>query len=183
MAAEKSESNVPSFSRPSKGELTATMELDAPRELVFRAWTEAEQLSQWFGPRSIEMPFCEVDARPGGMIHFCHRFADGTELWVKGTYLAVKAPEHLAFRVAFVDRADKPAPHPMFPEWPLAAAFETYVTLLESGRGTRLELRQIVTPPSAAQSSVVAGERGLAQEGWKESLERLAERLVEMGAR
>lgn len=182
MAAKRSESNVPSFRTPSKGELAATMVLNAPRELVFKAWTDPEHFSQWFGPRDIQLPFCELDPRPGGLIHFCHRFADGTELWVKGTYLAIKAPEHLAFRVAFVDRMGKPAPHPMFPDWPLAAAFETFVTLLESGRATQLELRQIVTPPSVANSPTVARERGLAMEGWKASLERLAERLAEMDA-
>ena len=48
-------------------------EYAAPPELVFEAWTKAEHLARWFGPDNVEVTFCEVDARPGGVIRFEHR--------------------------------------------------------------------------------------------------------------
>ncbi|MBA2533399.1 MAG: SRPBCC domain-containing protein [Rubrobacter sp.] len=47
-------------------DLAVTRVLDAPRELVFEAWTQAEHVKRWWGPRSFTIPFCEIDLRPGG---------------------------------------------------------------------------------------------------------------------
>ena len=52
-------------------ELVVTRAFDAPRELVFAAWTEPERLKRWWGPKSFTMPFCEIDLRPGGVFLRC----------------------------------------------------------------------------------------------------------------
>src|SRR5437773_9992095 len=66
MAASK-ESNSAAANAPQR-ELVLTRVFDAPREVVFRAWTDPERLAQWWGPRGFTNPRCEWDARPGGAI-------------------------------------------------------------------------------------------------------------------
>ena len=82
--------------------------VEAPRDLVFKVWTEAEHFAQWFAPRDVAIPFCRIDPRPGGALHFCHRVSDGTEVWIKGTYREFVAPERLRVR-AVVRRCRRPA--------------------------------------------------------------------------
>jgi uncharacterized protein YndB with AHSA1/START domain len=161
-------------------ELVLTRVFEAPRALVFAAWTQAEHLAHWFGPHDVEMPFCELTARPGGVIHFCHQFASGQRLWVKGVFQEVQAPERLVFTHGFVDAEGRPGRPPMFADWPLEAVYMTTVILAEHPRGTLLTVRQSVAPAGLAASAVVAEERRMAREGWLPTLERLAEHLARM---
>src|SRR5918994_4170447 len=54
---------------------------DAPRGLVFEAWTEPERLKRWWGPRGYTVPHCEIDLREGGVFHFCMRSPEGRDSW------------------------------------------------------------------------------------------------------
>jgi uncharacterized protein YndB with AHSA1/START domain len=97
---------------PALAEATADLKLtrliDAPRDLVFAVWTEAEHFAQWFGPHEVEVPFCKIEPRAGGRIHFCHRHG-GTEIWVKGDYREFVAPERLVFALGLsMPRAARP---------------------------------------------------------------------------
>jgi uncharacterized protein YndB with AHSA1/START domain len=154
-------------------ELTLSRLIDAPREVLFEVWTDAQHLAQWFGPKDVALPFCKVDPRPGGVLHFCHRLRDGTEVWVKGVYREVVAPERLVFTLSFVDRDGQPAPHPMFPDWPLDATFLTTVAFADIEGKTQLTVRQVLVPAAAAAPDIVARERQAARAGWAETLDRL----------
>jgi uncharacterized protein YndB with AHSA1/START domain len=137
---------------PSDLELVATRELDAPRELVWAAWTEPAHLARWWGPRGFTMPSCEVDFRPGGAYRMVMRGPDGAEHPFHGVYREIVAPSRIVFS-AVIGRA---AGH----------AVLTTVTLDDEGGRTRLTVRQTV-PGDEAMA------RGQTQ-GWAESLERLA---------
>ena len=63
-------------------ELLLTRTLDAPRALVFRAWTEPEHLARWWGPQGFTTPSCTMDVRPGGAWRICMRAPDGVDHWV-----------------------------------------------------------------------------------------------------
>ncbi len=162
-------------------ELVITRELRASRELVWSAWTNARHFARWFGPKDIEVPFCELEPREGGALRFCHRFATGEELWVQGVFREVTAPERLVFSLAFADRAGQSAGHPMFPDWPRDATFLTTVTFSELARRgeprTLLEIRQAILPAEYAELAMIRRERQLAREGWTETLDRLDEHL------
>jgi uncharacterized protein YndB with AHSA1/START domain len=83
-------------STPSDREIVITRVFNAPRRLVFKAWTDPEYLPHWMlGPDGWTMPVCEIDLRPGGAWHFVWRRADGTEMAMRGVYREVTPPERL----------------------------------------------------------------------------------------
>lgn len=89
-------------------ELVLTCLIDAPRENVYRAWTEPELLKQWFAPSPWSTPHAELDVRPGGASLVVMRGPDGNEFPNRGVYLEVVRNERLVFTDAYV-RAWEPS--------------------------------------------------------------------------
>jgi uncharacterized protein YndB with AHSA1/START domain len=80
-------------------ELILTRLIDAPREKLFRAWTEPELLKQWFTPRPWTTPVIETDVRPGGSSFVLMRGPDGTEFPNRGVYVAAEKASILRVKV------------------------------------------------------------------------------------
>jgi uncharacterized protein YndB with AHSA1/START domain len=81
---------------PSDREIVISRVFDAPRRLVFAAWTDPKYVPHWMlGPEGWTMPVCEIDLRPGGSWHFVWRKDDGTEMAMNGVYQEIKPPERL----------------------------------------------------------------------------------------
>jgi uncharacterized protein YndB with AHSA1/START domain len=76
-------------------ELVITRVFAAPREVVFAAWTNAERLVRWWGPKDFTLPFCEIDFRAGGSYRFCMRSPEGEDHWVWGEYRQIVQPERI----------------------------------------------------------------------------------------
>src|SRR5260370_36757997 len=66
--------------------MVVTRVFDAPRELVWKAWTDPKYVMQWWGPKGFSCPACEIDFRVGGKFRFCMRTPDGQEGWNGGGY-------------------------------------------------------------------------------------------------
>lgn len=91
-----SETGSTSFTTPTDREIVMTRTFDAPRELVFDAFTQPEHLPNWMlGPEGWTMPVCEIDLRPGGAWRFVWRKDDGTEMEMNGIYREIAAPERV----------------------------------------------------------------------------------------
>jgi len=117
---------------PSEREIVMTRVFDAPRRLVFDAWTNPEHLPRWMlGPEGWTMPVCEIDLRPGGAWHFVWRRADGTEMEMRGVYREVTPPERLVSTESWGG------------DWP-----ETLITLTLSEEGGRTTITQSILYPS-----------------------------------
>lgn len=99
--SEHTESTTESASR----EVVITRVFDAPRELVFKAWTEAEHIARWWGPEGFTVPSCQSDPRPGGSLKIVMRGPDGTDYPVTGTYRELVSPERLVVESNAVDDA------------------------------------------------------------------------------
>lgn len=83
-------------------EIVMTRMFDAPRRLVFDAWTKPDLLKRWFGgPRGWSLVECDIDLRPGGKYRFLTRHLDGRDMGWGGTYKEVIAPERVVFTEAF----------------------------------------------------------------------------------
>ena len=134
---------------------------DAPRESVFAAWTRAEHLAHWFGPRGFTIHSCEADARPGGVFRLCMRSPEGVDYWVRGTYREVITPERLVVHCTADDakgvkRLDE----------------VITVTLAAEGGRTRLTLHATASGTGTEAAKMLRGM----EQGWSETLERLRER-------
>jgi uncharacterized protein YndB with AHSA1/START domain len=137
-------------------ELAITRVLDAPRSLVFKAWTEPDRLVRWWGPQGYTMPSCSMDVRPGGVFRFCMRSPDGTDHWLRGAYREIAEPERLVFSWAWEDAEGRPG-------------HETLVTVTFAEDGTKTKL----TLQHAVFESVTA--RNAHQSGWASALDRFSE--------
>jgi uncharacterized protein YndB with AHSA1/START domain len=105
-------------------ELILTRIIDAPREKVFRAWTEPELLKQWFAPKPWTTPVAELDVRPGGANLIVMRSPEGQDFPNRGVYLEVVKNERLVFTDAYTK------------DWqPSAKPFMTVVVTLENVGG------------------------------------------------
>ena len=89
-------------------------QVDAPREKVWKCWTEPERLAAWFGPKGFETITAKLDVRPGGVYHYCLR-GNGVEMWGKWTFQEIDAPGRLVFLSAFSDKDGGLGRHPLAP--------------------------------------------------------------------
>lgn len=76
---------------------------DAPRELVFKAFSECKHLAHWWGPKGWTLPVCEIDFRPGGVWLYCMGGPDGEQSCGKAVYQEIIAPERIVYTDAFAD--------------------------------------------------------------------------------
>lgn len=100
-------------STPASNDLVLTRIIDAPREKLYRCWTEPELLKQWFCPRPWTTPVVETDVRAGGSSYFLMRGPEGQEIPNHGVYLEVVKNEKIVFTDAYT-RAWEPAEKPFF---------------------------------------------------------------------
>jgi uncharacterized protein YndB with AHSA1/START domain len=82
---------------PSDREIVITRDFEAPRALVFEAWTKAEHVAQWWDPNGAPLAICEIDLRPDGAFRFVHQGPGGSAHPFSGTYREIAAPERLVF--------------------------------------------------------------------------------------
>lgn len=148
---------------PDERELVITRVFDAPRELVFRAWTDPRHVARWWGPHGYTNPVCELDARPGGAILIHMRGQDGVMIETKGVFREVSEPERIVLILTnFEDAEGRPQ-----------LELLNTVTFAEHEGKTQITLRVVVVKSTPELASSLAGMR----QGWNESLDRLAESL------
>jgi uncharacterized protein YndB with AHSA1/START domain len=89
--------------------VTLTRVFNAPRALVWKAWTDSKMMAQWFGPRGFTNPVCELDVRVGGSLYIVMRGPDRIDYPMKGVFREVSAPERLVFTNIAIDRGQSSA--------------------------------------------------------------------------
>jgi uncharacterized protein YndB with AHSA1/START domain len=136
-------------------ELVVTRVFDAPRRLVFRAWTDPAHAARWWGPFGFALLSCEMDVRPGGAWRRCMRSPEGSLHCKQGVYREIVEPERLVFTYADEDAGGR-------------VGHETLVTVsfAEEGGKTRLTLHQAVFDSAEACEAH--------EGGWASCLERFA---------
>ena len=139
-------------------ELAITRVFEAPRELVFKFWTDPKHVANWWGPHVFTTKIYEMDVKPGGRWHYAMRGPDGNDYPFDGVYVEVVEPERLVF-----DGTIHGSPEQRV--W-------TEVTFAKQGGKTNLTVRQVYSFESAAT-------RG-APIGWNQQLDRLVEYLANL---
>src|SRR3990172_3904679 len=145
---------------------------DAPRDLVWKAWSEPERFMRWYGPKGFTTPVCKIDFRVGGAWLNCMRSPDGQEFWSTGVYREIVAMERI---VTTMERSDAdgnvvPAtPDGMDADVPIEMLMT--VTFEEQAGKTKMSLRHEGLP---------AGEmREGAGQAWNQAFDKLGESLAQ----
>jgi uncharacterized protein YndB with AHSA1/START domain len=155
-----------------------TRVFDAPRELVWKAWTEPKCLAQWWGPNGFTTPVCDLDVRAGGAYRIVMRAPDGTDYPLKGVYREVVAPKLLVYTV---DVSEHPKDwhdllqknlegHPADTSKPSLHS----VSFEAEGAKTNLTIRNIFESAALRDAFVKMGM----EQGWGQMLDRLAKALT-----
>lgn len=148
-------------------EVLITRVFDAPREMVFDAWTDPAQLARWYAPSGCEIEFRALDPRPGGTFLSCIRAPGGHECWCRGVYRTVNRPVQIVFTMVVADQrgeAVDPSAVGMDPDWPLETVVT--VTFVPKGSRTVLTLHQTVSESLAKRTG--------AYPSWLQMFDRLA---------
>jgi uncharacterized protein YndB with AHSA1/START domain len=156
---------------PTERDLVITRVFDAPRDLVWKAWTEPEHMKRWWGPQHFTAPVCKIDLRVGGTYLYCMRSPEGQDYWGTGVYREVVPLERIVYTDSFADEQGNrvPASHyGMGGDWP--SELLVTVTFEEHEGKTKFTLRHVGIP---------SGEMSdLTKSGWNESFDKLAEALT-----
>jgi uncharacterized protein YndB with AHSA1/START domain len=158
-------------------EFVITRVLDAPRAVVWRAWTEAEQLQRWFGPKGCTVPSCSVDLRPGGLFHYCMQTPDGHVMWGKWIFREIAPPEKLVVIVSFSDAQGGVTRHPLSPTWPLETL--STMTLKELAGKTELTLCWAPYGATEAESQTFDSSHESMTQGWTGTMDQLVGYLAQ----
>jgi uncharacterized protein YndB with AHSA1/START domain len=153
---------------------------DAPRELVWKAFTDPEHMKNWWGPKGFTPRVARMDFRPGGSYHYCMRSPDGHDMWGKFVYREIVAPERIVFINSFSDEEGGLTRHPMSPTWPLEM-LSTFTFSEHQGK-TTLTIRW--SPYNATEEerkTFEDGRKGMDQ-GWTGTLDQLENYLAEVQA-
>jgi uncharacterized protein YndB with AHSA1/START domain len=154
-----SSATTTTYTTPSDREIAMTRVFEAPRQLVWEAWTNPQHVPHWMlGPDGWTMPVCEIDLRPGGAWRFVWRREDGSEMAMTGVYQEIVAPERLVNTEAWGG------------DWP-----ETLNTLIltEDNGKTRMESRMLYPSKEARDAALQTGMK----EGADQSFDRLEDYL------
>lgn len=147
---------------------------DAPRALVFQAWTEPERLAQWWGPKGCKIRVAKLDLRPGGIFLYSMDFGE-REMWGKFVYREIAPPERMVFINAFSDPQGNTTKAPFFDVWPLEVL--NTLTLEEHQGKTTITLRGRPINATAEERAKFRSEHKGMQQGFAGTLDQLAEYL------
>lgn len=155
-----------------EGAFTLTRTFDAPRELVFRLWTEAEHLGKWFGPKGATTRPASLELKPGGMFHYYMKAPNGVEMWAKWIFREVVRPERIVFVQSFSDKDAGMGRNPFMPLWPLETL--STVDFAEQDGRTTVALTAVPINATAEERAAFEAAKGGMTIGWTSTLDQLA---------
>jgi uncharacterized protein YndB with AHSA1/START domain len=146
---------------------------DAPRELIWQAFTEPERMKEWWGPKGFKVIASKMDLRPGGTYHYGMKAPNGSDMWGKFVFREIAAPERMVLVSSFSDEAGGTTRHPMAPTWPLEL-LSTFTFEEEPGDKTKVTVRWMPHNASAEERQAFEAGRESMRQGWGGTLDQLA---------
>ena len=151
--------------------LTITRIFDAPRDLIWKAWTNPKLLKLWWGPKDFTSPVANIDLRVGGKYLNCMRGPDGKDYWSTGVYREIAPRERIVTTDSFADEKGNIVPaseYGMTGDWPLELIVT--VTFEDIGDKTKMTLKHEGIPAGMM--------REMTEAGWNQSFDKLVENIV-----
>jgi uncharacterized protein YndB with AHSA1/START domain len=155
----------------SKRELVITRTFNAPRNLVWQAWTDPIHFQRWWGPKKFTCPTCKMDLKVGGRYLWCMRSPEGKDFWSTGVFREIVPLERIVYTDSFADEKGKvvPASYYGLPGHGWSLEFLVTVTFEDLGGTTKMTLIHAGFPESAVED--------MASIGWNESFDKLVASL------
>ena len=157
-----------------------TRTFNAPRDRVWNAWSQADSLAQWWGPKGCTIRIVTFDFRPGGVFHYAMQFQPGHDMFGRFVYREIAAPDRIVFVNSFSDLEGgiTRAPFPQLKDsWPLEV--HNTLTLTEKNGKTMLTLRGRPINASEAETKTFTGMFDSMKEGFGGTFDKLDHYLDE----
>ncbi|MEA2904497.1 MAG: hypothetical protein QOI12_1884 [Alphaproteobacteria bacterium] len=155
-----------------------TRVFDAPRDLVWKAFTDPERMKEWWGPKGFSVIASKMDLRPGGTYHYGMTAPDGAAIWGKFIFREIVAPERMVFINSFSDEAGGLTRHPMAPTWPLEM-LSTF-TFEDAGGKTKVTIRWAPYNASEEERKTFDAGHDSMRQGWGGTMEQLQTYLAKV---
>ncbi|NOV01730.1 SRPBCC family protein [Paenibacillus planticolens] len=159
-------------------QLVITRTFNAPRELVFKCWTEPEHLLNWWGPAGMNLEVASLDLRPGGVFHYSMKSPEGFQMWGKFVYGEITPPEKLVFTNSFSDEEANTVRAPFSPVFPLEIM--NTLTFEEQDGKTVLTMRGGPVNPTEEEAAFFASMAESMQQGFGGTFGQLDEYLAKL---
>ena len=150
---------------------------DAPRDLVWRAFTDSEHLKHWWGPKGFTVMFSKMDLRPGGIYHYGLEAPNGAEMWGKFIFREIVEKERMEFIISFSDKEGGTSRHPLHMQWPLEM-LSSFTFEDEPGGKTRVTVRSAAWNASETERKTFDDGHGSMRMGWGGTMDQLAAYLA-----
>jgi uncharacterized protein YndB with AHSA1/START domain len=154
------------------GEFVMSRVFDAPRDLLWKFFTDPERMKQWWGPKGFKVLAAKMDLRPGGTYHYGMQAPNGQTMWGKFVYREVIPQERMVFINSFSDEKGGITRHPGNENWPLEM-LSTFS--FEDAPGGKTKFTVTWTPHNASEDERKAfdSSRQSMQQGWGGTMEQL----------
>jgi uncharacterized protein YndB with AHSA1/START domain len=149
---------------------------DAPRELVWKVWTQTEHLEHWWGPKGCTLQVKELDFRPGGVFLYCMQVPEVGQMWGKWVYREIVEPEKFSYISSFADENGNTIRAPFSSMFPLEV-LSTLTISQHEGR-TTLTMHAVPIDTSEAEQQLFQSMHSSMQQGWGGTLDQLAAYLA-----
>jgi uncharacterized protein YndB with AHSA1/START domain len=149
---------------------------DAPRDLVWKAFSEPARMNEWWGPKGFPVATSKMDFRPGGTYHYALALPDGSSMWGRFVYREIVAPERIVMINSFSDEEGGLTRHPMIPTWPLELLSTFHFA--ELGQRTTFTLEWAPLNATAEECAMFASGHAHMTQGWSGTLEQLEAHLA-----
>lgn len=150
--------------------------LNAPRDLVWKSFTDPERMKQWWGPKDVKVCASKMDLRVGGTYHYGMETPDGKVMWGKFIYREITAPERLVLVDSFSDEAGGLGRHPLAPQWP-QQMLSIFTFEEQPGGKTKFTVHWSPYEATAEEQEVFDNSHDSMTMGWTGTLERLEAHL------
>ena len=152
--------------------------VDAPQDLIWKAWTQKEHLVKWFGPQGVTLTYSDMDFRPGGYLHSCMKTPDGAEMWGKLIYQEIHPIDRLVYITTFSDKSGGLTRHPLSPSWPLEML--TTITLAAENGKTKVTVGWKPINASAEEIATFNMAYDGMTQGWTGTFDQLTAYLADI---
>lgn len=154
---------------------TLTRTVNAPRELVWKVWTQAEHLAKWFGPKGLTTQVHKMELRPQGIFLYSMHSTDGFEMWAKWVFRAIEEPTRIELIQSFSNAESGTTRYPENEAWPLYMLSTT--TFGETDGKTTIKLDWSTYEATAEEAQLFNDSFNNMTDGWNGTFEQLEKYL------